>query len=86
MTTLTLVKPGEDLPADETLAERRSRARDCCAAITAAAEGDGEFWALVSEADQMSVSYIGDALEMACIAEEVARRLRLDVIGFGGEE
>lgn len=84
--TLKLVKPGEDLPADETMAERRSRAQDACASIRAAAEGDGEFWCLVSEADLMSVCYIGDPLEMACIAEEVARRLRLSVIGFGEDE
>lgn len=81
--TLKLVKPGEPLPEDETRAERIERAKDACTAIMAAAEADGEFWALVTGESEMHVSYLGDALEIACIVEEVARRLRLAEIGFG---
>lgn len=81
---LKLVKPGEPLPEDETKAERIQRAKDACTAIMAAAESeDGEFWALVTGEGEMHVYYLGEALEMACIVEEVARRLRLAEIGFG---
>ncbi|SDQ42605.1 hypothetical protein [Pseudoxanthomonas sp. CF125] len=80
---LKLVKPGEPLPEDETRAERIERAKDACTAIMAAAEADGDFWCLVSGNDDMHVYFLGDALEMACITEEVARRLKLAEIGFG---
>lgn len=80
---LKLVRPGEPLPEDETKAERLERAKDACTAIMAAAEADGDFWLLVTGENEMHVSYLGDALEMACITEEVARRLRLAEIGFG---
>lgn len=80
--TLKLVKPGAPLPEDEERAERLSRAKDACAAIMAAAESDGEFWSLTTGAGEMSVCYLGEPLELACIAEEVARRLRLSELGF----
>lgn len=79
---LKLVQPGAPLPEDEDRAERISRAKDACAAIMAAAESDGEFWSLTTGAGEMSVCYLGDTLEVACIAEEVARRLRLAELGF----
>lgn len=84
MTNLKLVRPGEPLPEDETKAERLERARDACTAIMAAAESeDGEFWGLVTGSGEMHVYYLGDALEIACIVEAVAGRLRLAEIGFG---
>lgn len=79
--TLRLVQPGDELPVDEAQAELQLRADQACEAIQAAVKAGGEFWALTTGED-MHVTYAGDALEMACIAEEVARRIRLAEIGF----
>lgn len=82
--TLKLVQPGATLPEDEDKARRRELTDAACEAIRACVEAGGDFWALTMQADgEMRVSYVGDGLDVACTAEEVARRMRLAELGFG---
>jgi len=75
--SLRIVKPGEPVPDDDLVAH----ARDVAAKIVAAAEaGNGYFVYL--DTGEPCVTWGGEMLEMACLAEQAARDLKDRALGF----
>lgn len=75
--TLKLVKDGPVEVDPEILAA----ADEAAAAIVACAKAGGAFWLLL-DGDEPEVKYAGDGLELACFAEEVARKMKLATLGL----
>lgn len=75
--TLRIVKPGDPIPDGEHVAH----ARDVAARLIAAAEaGNGYFVYL--DTDEPAVTWGGEMLELACLAEQAARDLKDRALGF----
>lgn len=74
--TLRLVKDGESVDDDAAKA-----ATEAAEQILATVKAGGRFWLLL-DGEGVSVSHVGDALEMAAVAEEVARDVKRALLGL----
>lgn len=79
-TPLRLVKSG----APEMDADVLEAAVEAAARIVEVVKAGGGFWLLL-DGDETEVKYVGDALEASVCAEEVARQMKLAIVGLGAE-
>lgn len=75
---LHLVGKGEPVAADD---EAVKHAEEVAAKIVEAARAGYGFWVYIDGEDQIA-TYAGDLLEMSATAEEVARDLKRQALGF----
>lgn len=76
---LTVVEGGGKPQVDS---EAVQHAEEVAAAIIEAAKQGHGFWVLI-DSDEPVATYGGDPLEMAATAEEVARDMKRQLLGFG---
>ncbi|MFD0738259.1 hypothetical protein ACFQZQ_03010 [Lysobacter koreensis] len=63
-------------------AESIAIAERAAAKLVATVKAGGTFW-LLTEGDEMEVAYIGGALELSAVVEEVGREMKLSALGLG---
>lgn len=79
-TPLRLVKTG----APEMDPDVLEAAVEAAARVVEVVKAGGGFWLLL-DGEEVEVKYVGDALEVSVYAEEVARQMKLAIVGLGTE-